>query len=230
MYFHHITDLIIRQQSDNSIHMLCQSFNLFYHLFFLLFFFFLMIRRPPRSTLFPYTTLFRSLFLARVSAREHELSLRLALGASRIRLVRQLFYESLLLAVCAGVLALPAAMWTLDTLRAVLPATLPGAHQVAIDGRAIGVTTLVCLATTVLFGLAPAWSLRRTRGTGILRGTPVSTADPFWRRFRSGLVVAELAIAVVLTAGAATVWRTVSTLMSVDLGVTGERALTVETT
>ncbi len=171
-----------------------------------------------------------SLFLARVSAREHELSLRLALGASRIRLVRQLFSESLLLAVCAGMLALPGAMWTLDTLRAVLPATLPGAHQVAIDGRAIGVTTLVCLATTVLFGSAPAWSLRRTRGTGILRVTPVSTVDPFWRRFRSALVVAELAIALVLIAGAATVGRTVSTLMNVDLGVTGERALTVETT
>jgi predicted permease len=74
------------------------------------------------------------------------------------------------------------------------------------------------------------WSLRRTGAADLLRTKSSSTSDPFWRRFRSALVVAELAIALLLIAGAATVGRTVSTLMRVDLGATGERALTVETT
>jgi putative ABC transport system permease protein len=171
-----------------------------------------------------------SLFLARVSARERDISVRQALGASRIRLVRQLFSETLLLAVCAGLLALFVATWTLSALSGLLPPTLPGAQQVAIEGHAIVVTALLALATTAVFGVAPAWSLRRRREVGILRGTPVSTAEPFWRRFRSGLVVAELAIALVLVAGAATIVRTVNSLMRTDIGARGDRVLAMETT
>jgi putative ABC transport system permease protein len=86
------------------------------------------------------------------------------------------------------------------------------------------------VTATCIFGLAPVWSLRRTGAADLLRTKSSSTGDPFWRRFRSALVIAELAIALVLIAGAATVGRTVSTLMRVDLGATGEHALTVETT
>jgi putative ABC transport system permease protein len=171
-----------------------------------------------------------SLLLSRVSAREREISVRRALGASGFRLVRHLLCESALLSACAGLLALPAAMWTLEAIQALLPATLHGAGEVAIDGRALLATAVLCVTVTLLFGMAPACSLRRAGSAGVVRGASSSTADPFWRRFRSGLVVAELAIALLLIAGAATVAQTVGALMRVDLGITGERALTVETT
>jgi putative ABC transport system permease protein len=171
-----------------------------------------------------------SLLLARVSAREREISVRRALGASGFRLVRHLFCESALLAAYAGLLAVPAAMWTLAAIQGVLPATLHGVDDVAIDGRTLLVTAVLCVIATLFFGMAPACSLRGAGATGVLRGTSSPTADLFWRRFRSGLVVSELAIALVLIAGAATVVQTVRSLLRVELGVTGERALTAETT
>jgi putative ABC transport system permease protein len=171
-----------------------------------------------------------SLLLARVSAREREIAARRMLGATGVKLVRLLLCESALLSAGAGLLAVPVAVWTLAAIRAVLPAAQIGADTVAIDERALLVTAVLCVSATFVFGMAPVWSLRRAGAAGLLRTTSSSTTDPFWQRFRSALVVAELAIALVLIAGAATVGRTVSTLMSVDLSVSGERALTVETT
>ncbi|HEY0876576.1 MAG TPA: ABC transporter permease [Vicinamibacterales bacterium] len=171
-----------------------------------------------------------SLLLVRVSAREREISARRALGASSLRLVRQLLCESVLLSACAGLLAIPVAMWTLGGIRSVLPVALHGAGDVVFNARALFVTGLLCAITTLLFGTAPAWSLRRAGGLGVLRGMSSTTVDPFWRHFRSVLVIAELAIALVLITGAATLGLTVSALMRVDLGVAGDRALTVETT
>jgi predicted permease len=171
-----------------------------------------------------------NLLLARVSAREREMSVRRALGASRLRLVRHLLVESAVLSLAAGVAALPVALWTLDAIAALLPPDLHTSGAIAIDGRAVAATAALSVVATLLFGIAPAWSLRRTTGGGVLRGTPSATADPFWRRFRSGLVVAEIAIALVLIAAAATIVNTVATLMRADIGVSGERALTMETT
>jgi predicted permease len=171
-----------------------------------------------------------SLLLARVSAREREIAARRALGATGLKLVRLLLCESALLSAGAGLLAVPMAVWTLAAIRVVLPAAQVGADVVAIDARALLITAVLCVTATCIFGLAPVWSLRCTGAADLLRTKSSSTSDPFWRRFRSALVIAELAIALVLIAGAATVGRTVSTLMRVDLGATGEHALTVETT
>jgi putative ABC transport system permease protein len=171
-----------------------------------------------------------SLLVARVSAREREIVLRRALGATDPKLVRLLLCESVLLSAVAGLLAVPVAVWTLAAIRVVLPAAQVGADAVTIDARAFLATAVLCVTATCIFGMAPVWSLRRAGAVGLLRRTSSSTSDPFWRRFRSTLVVAELAIALVLIAGATTIGRTVSTLMRVDLGVTGERALTLETT
>jgi putative ABC transport system permease protein len=169
-----------------------------------------------------------NLLLARVSAREREMSVRRALGASRGRLIRHLLVESAVLSALAGLVALPAAMWTLDGIRVLVPPTFHGSGEIAIDGRAFAATGTLSILATILFGLAPAVSLRAS-SVDALRGSS-STVVPFWRRFRSALVVAELAIALVLLSGAATIVRTVSSLMRVDLGARGDRALAMELT
>ena len=170
-----------------------------------------------------------NLLLARVSSREREMAVRRALGASAGRLARYLFCESAVLAGMAGIVAVPAAYWTLAALQHLLPASMYGIEEVAIDGRAVAVTAGVCLVSTLVFGLAPMLSVRRRPATEILRGT-TTTAGPFWRRFRGALVAVEVAVAVVLLAGALTIVRTVGTLLAVDMGATGERALTLQLT
>jgi putative ABC transport system permease protein len=171
-----------------------------------------------------------NLLLARVSAREREMSVRRALGASRFRLVRLLFCESAVLSVVAGALAIPAAWWTLSAIRVLIPPTLHGASDVAINGRVIAVTALLCILATVLFGTAPALSIHGEAMADSLRGASSTTSRPFWRRFRSALVILEIAIALVLLAGAAAIVGTVSKLMKTDLGARGDRVLTMETT
>lgn len=171
-----------------------------------------------------------SLWLARVSARRREIATRLALGATAAGLVRPLLYESALLSAAAGLLALPVAMWTLAAIRIVIPAVAVNIEAMAIDGRGLVATAVLCMAATLLFGAAPAWSLRHVAPADRLRAASSKNVDPFWRRVRSGLVVAELAVSLVLVAGAATLVQTVGNLMRVDLGVTGERALTLEAT
>jgi putative ABC transport system permease protein len=171
-----------------------------------------------------------NLLLARVASREREMSVRRALGASRLRLARHLVVESALLSLLAGTAALPIAFWTLGAITPLLPAGLHNAGAVGLDLRAIAATAALSIAATILFGFAPAWSLRRAGAAHLLRGASSATTDPFWRRVRAGLVVAEIAIALVLVAGAATIINTVNHLMRVDLGVTGERVLTMETT
>ena len=170
-----------------------------------------------------------NLLLARISSREREISVRRALGASRARLVRYLLCESALISVMAGLLAVPAAILTLSAVRLLLPATLHGVAEVAIDGRAALVTSLLSLACTVLFGLAPSLSAPGGFGGTILRAGS-STATPFWRRFRGALVAAEIAAGLVLLAGAITIVNTVTTLMRADIGARGERVLALQLT
>jgi putative ABC transport system permease protein len=171
-----------------------------------------------------------NLLLARVASREREMSVRRALGASRLRLARHLVVESALLSLLAGIAALPIAFWTLGAITPLLPAGLHNAGAIGLDLRAIAATAALSIVATILFGFAPAWSLRRAGAAHLLRGASSATTDPFWRHVRAGLVVAEIAIALVLVAGAATIANTVNGLMRVDLGVTGERVLTMETT
>src|SRR6185295_9964446 len=102
------------------------------------------------------------------------------------------------LAALAGVVAIPAAVLTLNAIRVLVPPTFHGAADMAIDGRAIAATGLLCLLATLLFGAAPAISVPGTATADRLRGSSSTTTGPFWRRFRSALVVGEIGIAVVL--------------------------------
>ena len=165
------------------------------------------------------------LLLGRLGAREREFAVRRALGASRGQLARQVLVESLLLSAVAGLAAIPAAAWTLDIIHTLLPSTLYGVADIAINGRVVTATAALSLCTALLFGVAPALSLPGRHDADVLRGIPSRSAGRFVRLLRSALVVAEVAAALVLLAGAATIVRTVSNLMRVDTGVRADNAL-----
>jgi len=170
-----------------------------------------------------------NLLLARVSTREREVAVRRAMGASTWALVRQIACESLLLAALAGVVAIPIAFVTLGAVRPFIPTALHGAQLIAIDQRTFAGLTVLCLLAAALFGLAPAVSAQGRAAT-TLRATASTTEDTLWRRFRSGLVTVEIAVAVAILIGATTLARTVGDLMTVDLGAHNDRALVMEVT
>src|SRR5882672_4403954 len=144
-----------------------------------------------------------NLMLARSASRVKEMSIRVALGASRGRIIRQLLTESLLLAVVGGLLGVMLATWGIELLLKLGPESVPRLNQIGIDGRALGWTTLVSLLTGVLFGLAPAWQSSRLSINETLkedgRGATESSGK---RRWRDLLVISELALAVMLLIGA----------------------------
>ena len=173
------------------------------------------------------TTNIASLVLTRVSARQREFAVRRALGASERDIAKQILSETFLLSALAFVATIPIARWTLDAIRAWVPIRMYGAAGIAMDDRAIAASAAFSLLTAILFSAAPMWSAWGRSSLDALRGAAAATADPRWRRFRSGLAVAEIAFALVLLAGAVTVIRTVSSLMAVDLGVRADRVLVV---
>src|SRR2546429_9435312 len=132
-----------------------------------------MIRRPPRSTLFPYTTLFRSLLiacvnvaslvLARTYMRTREISIRLALGAGRRRLVCQLLTESFLMAVLGASAGLLLAFWGLDALLSAVPWDLHApVTSIRIDSRVFAFALGITILTSIVFGLASLWQTTRS--------------------------------------------------------------------
>jgi putative ABC transport system permease protein len=168
-----------------------------------------------------------NLMLARATATQGELDVRAALGASRGRLVRQLLTESVVLGLAGGALGLMLAAWGIAALLAAAPEGLPRADTLGLDLRVAGFALLVSIGAGVAFGLAPAAqvgrrmaaSLRAGRGAGTSRST---------NRFRSGLVVAEMALAVVLLVGAGLLLRSFQQLMAVDPGFNPERVVTFD--
>lgn len=168
-----------------------------------------------------------SLMLTRVSARQREFAVRRALGASDRDIARQILAETALLATMAFVVTLPIALWTLDAIRAWVPIRMYGSADIALDERAVMASAAFSFLTASLFSAAPLWAARSRAALDALRGAAATTADPRWRRFRSGLAIAEIACALLLLAGAVTVMRTVASLMAVDLGVRADRVLVV---
>jgi putative ABC transport system permease protein len=159
-----------------------------------------------------------NLLLARATARERELSVRAALGGGRGRLVRQLITESLLLSAVGSLIGIALAYGAVKWVVAVMPAGVPRAHEIAVNGSVIAFTAVVAVLTGVLFGIIPA-----LRATSFARPTTVAigrrvTGSAQHQRVSAVLVGAEMALAVLLVVGATLLVRSFSALRSVQPG------------
>jgi predicted permease len=169
-----------------------------------------------------------NLMLARSTARQKELAIRKALGAARGRVLRQLLTESALLAVVSVAIGLGVALACLGYLARLLPNTLPASTALSLDFRVLALTTATALATVLLFGAGPAFVAAR-RDFGAAFGRAVGAQGAKMRRLRTALVVAEIALTVVLLAGAGLLLRSYAAVLAVDPGFEAERLLLAET-
>ncbi len=171
-----------------------------------------------------------NLLLARAAARGSEMAVRTALGAGRGRLVRQLLTESVILAIAGAGLGLLLAVWGVELLVNLKPEGIPRLDNVRVDGAVILFTILTALVTGVLFGLVPAFSATRGVSASLKEGGRGAVTSRGGTRVRGVLVVAELALAVMLLAGAGLLMRSFMKLQAVDPGFKPEQALTFELT
>jgi putative ABC transport system permease protein len=160
-----------------------------------------------------------NLLLARAAAREKEVAIRAALGASRARLIRQHLTESLVLAMTGGAVGLLLAFWIVDLLVSFAPKGTPRLDEIAIDPIVLAFTCGVALLTGLVFGLAPALLSSRTNFNSALKeGGRDTSASSRGARVRSALVVSEVALALMLLVGAALLIKSFVNLQRVAPG------------
>jgi putative ABC transport system permease protein len=174
-----------------------------------------------------------NLLLVRAAARQKEFAVRAALGAGRGTLIRQLLVESMLLALLGGALGVLLAGWGVPLLVAnvggSIAASTPGWNEISVDGRVLAFTLAMALGTGVLFGLAPAWQAAKTDMNKLLKEEGRGAATGLCgRRLRSGLVVAEVALAMMLLIGAGLLLRSFARLQRVNPGFSPARVLTFQ--
>jgi predicted permease len=161
-----------------------------------------------------------NLQLARATVRQREISIQIALGASRLRLIRQLLTESVLLALLGGSLGLLFAFWGAQFLLGFIPPRgTPLTLQFSPDGRILGFTAGVSLLSGILFGLAPAWRATRVQWNATLKD---KTHNFGWRQARMGfgkaLIVSQIALSLLLLVGAGLFVRSLQKLQQVETG------------
>ncbi|HSE97216.1 MAG TPA: ABC transporter permease, partial [Blastocatellia bacterium] len=169
-----------------------------------------------------------NLLLARAASRQKEVAIRTALGASQFRLVRQFLTESMLLALAGGALGLLLAVWGVDLIVGLNPRDIPRAEEIGIDAGVLAFTLLVSLLTGVIFGLVPALQGSKVNMNETLKESSRAASSSLRRnRARSLIVVSEIALALVLLAGAGLMIKSLLYLTDVNLGFNPENVLTM---
>jgi putative ABC transport system permease protein len=171
-----------------------------------------------------------NLLLSRATGRRRELAMRLTLGATRLRIVQQMLTESVLLAILAGAAGLLLSIFATQFLAALIPSGFAPIAGASLDPRVLLFTVAVSLTTGILFGIIPAWRISRVHIAPTLqqaagRGSVGSSGY----RLRNALVVCEVALAIVLLAGAALLIRSISNLYHLDPGFQSDHVLVVHT-
>ena len=166
-----------------------------------------------------------NLLLARSTSRQRDFAVRLAIGASHLRIIRQLLTESILLALAGGGLGLLLAQFGVAAALAAVPHTLPRAEEIGLDLRVLIFTMLASLAAGTIFGLAPALNMRQVNIGGALRESTRSVAGSRNRTQRV-FVIAEMALALVLLVGAGLMIRTLFVLWHLDPGFNAHGVMT----
>jgi len=168
-----------------------------------------------------------NLLLVRATRRQHESSVRMALGGGRWSLVRQFLAESLTLAGAGCVAGLAVGFLLMRVLVWLAPENIPRIQNVTMDWPVFGAAAVVALATGLVFGMIPAWQSSQARPAEALKTSARSTGARAQARWRSALTAAEIALSLILLVGAGLLLRSFVTVMGVDLGFQPERVLAV---
>lgn len=170
---------------------------------------------------------YANLLLVSGAARQQEMTVRVALGAGRKRLIRQILTESVLLSLLGGLFGVLFAQWGVELLLALKPENLPRLEAIRLDGRVLGFALLVAMATGVLFGLAPAWMATRVNLSDSLKEGERGGSGAARHRLRSALIVVELAMSFLLLVSAGLLIRSFWQLRSVQPGFNPDNLATM---
>jgi len=168
-----------------------------------------------------------SLLLSRAAARRKEIAVRVALGAGRLRIVRQLLTESILLALAGGGLGILLGMSVLSIFKSVLPPSTPGLAQAAIDWRVAGAIAALALATGLAFGFAPALNASQIDLAGSIKTGTQRSSGTGWSRVRSALIAGEVALTTVLVISSGLLIRSLYALSEARPGFEAAQILTL---